>query len=105
MKDLAEGFKALLDGIRSLPKSREQSLAITKLEECAFWTSCASRCVASPIDWAPPILNHVHWMCVEGKRLVEQGELDMAMYWLAFVRGVMWARGLASHDELKTEVA
>lgn len=49
--DLADHFKALLDAIRALPKSREQSLAVTKLEECAFWTSCASRRVASPIDW------------------------------------------------------
>lgn len=49
--DLADHFKALLDELRALPKSREQSLAITKLEECAFWTSCASRRVSSPIDW------------------------------------------------------
>lgn len=49
--DLAYHFKELLDQLRSLPKSREQSLAITKLEECAFWASCASRRVTSPIDW------------------------------------------------------
>lgn len=53
---IVDRFKALLDEIRALPKCREQSLAITKLEECAFWASCAQSRVASPIDWVnePP---------------------------------------------------
>lgn len=48
---LADLLKATLDEIRTLPKSREQSLAITKLEECAYWASCAVRGIGSPIDW------------------------------------------------------
>lgn len=46
-----EKLKAVLDHLRTLPPSRSASLAITKLEECALWASCAANGVASPIDW------------------------------------------------------
>jgi hypothetical protein len=49
--DLADVFKMLLDQIRDLPPSREQSISVRKLEECAFWTSLASRGITSGIDW------------------------------------------------------
>jgi len=48
---LDEKMKAVLDHLRTLPNSRERSLAITKLEECAFWSSSAAQGVSSPIDW------------------------------------------------------
>jgi hypothetical protein len=50
MSDLAKKMKAVLDDIRALPKAREQSLAITKLEECAYWTALAVDGIVSPID-------------------------------------------------------
>lgn len=46
-----EKLKAVLDHLRTLPASRSASLAVTKLEECAFWASCAANGIASPIDW------------------------------------------------------
>lgn len=51
MMDIADVLKMLLDQIRDLPQSREQAIAIRKLEECAFWTSCAARGITSGIDW------------------------------------------------------
>lgn len=54
--DLADKMKAVLDHLRTLPNTRERALAIAKLEECAFWASCASRLISSPIDWvAEPV--------------------------------------------------
>lgn len=49
--NLAEKMKAVLDHLRTLPQSRERALAMTKLEECAFWSSAAAQKVSSPIDW------------------------------------------------------
>lgn len=48
---LAEKMKEVLDHLRTLPVSRERALAMTKLEECAFWSSAAAQNISSPIDW------------------------------------------------------
>lgn len=50
MRDIAEKMKEVLVDLRALPKSREASLAITKLEECAFWAALAVDGIVSPID-------------------------------------------------------
>jgi len=46
---LAEEMKVVLDHLKRLPATRERSLAITKLEECAFWAACAVQGVVDPI--------------------------------------------------------
>lgn len=51
--------------------------------------------------YAPPILKHVCWMCIEGKKLVDEGRIEKAMRWLGFVQGVLFARGLVSIEQLK----
>ncbi len=54
--DMADKMKAVLEDLRALPVSRERSLAITKIEECAYWAALALEGITSPIDRAlgPP---------------------------------------------------
>jgi hypothetical protein len=40
---LAEKYAELLKELNSLPRSREASLAVTKLEESALWAGVAER--------------------------------------------------------------
>lgn len=47
---LAKKMAAVLVELRALPKSREASLAVTKLEECAWWASLAIEGITSPIE-------------------------------------------------------
>lgn len=42
---------AVLESLKAMPPTRARALAITKLEEAAFWTSAAMAHVDSPIDW------------------------------------------------------
>ena len=46
---LARKMAAVLVHLRELPKSREASLAITKIEECAWWASLAIEGITDPI--------------------------------------------------------
>lgn len=47
---LAKKMAGVLVDLRALPRSREASLAITKLEECAYWAALAVEGIVSPID-------------------------------------------------------
>lgn len=47
---LAQKMAAVLVELRAMPKSREASLAITKLEECAWWAALAVEGITSPIE-------------------------------------------------------
>ncbi len=47
---LAQKMAAVLVELRALPKSRESALAITKIEECAWWASLAIEGITSPIE-------------------------------------------------------
>lgn len=47
---LAQKMAAVLKHLRELPKSREASLAITKIEECAWWASLAIEGITDPIE-------------------------------------------------------
>lgn len=49
VRHLAAKYKAVLDHLRALPKTREQALAITALEESAFRGACAAEMVSDPI--------------------------------------------------------
>lgn len=53
MKNLQDMYQAVLDQLQSLPvPDRAVRIAIEKLEESAFWASCAIAHVESPIAWA-----------------------------------------------------
>lgn len=47
---LAQKMAAVLKHLRELPKSRESALAITKIEECAWWASLACENITDPIN-------------------------------------------------------
>lgn len=47
---LASKMVEVLKHLRTLPKSREASLAITKIEECAWWASLAVEGITDPIE-------------------------------------------------------
>ena len=44
-----EQYRALLASLRALPKGRASALAITNLEQSAFWASAAAEGTESPI--------------------------------------------------------
>lgn len=50
--DLADKMQEVLTHLKQLSPCRAVTLAIERLEECAFWASCAVAHVKSPIDWA-----------------------------------------------------
>ena len=47
---LAEKYAAVLEHLRELPASRQNSLAITKLEESVLWAACGIEKV-EPVEW------------------------------------------------------
>lgn len=50
--NIFDRYKALLDDLRALPKSKARDNAIQRLEESAFWTSATVTGVESPLAWA-----------------------------------------------------
>ncbi len=50
MTTLAKKYHEVLTHLRTLPKTRETSLAITNLEQSAMWAACGVDLVGSPID-------------------------------------------------------
>jgi hypothetical protein len=45
--------------------------------------------------------EHLAFMCEEGATYAE-GRREKAMRWLGFVQGALWAKGLATIDDLKS---
>lgn len=50
--NIFDRYKALLDELQSLPKSKARDNAIQRLEESAFWTSATVTGVESPLAWS-----------------------------------------------------
>lgn len=46
-------------------------------------------------------LQHVLWMCGEGKKFVDEGRHEKAMRWLGFIQGAMFWGLIATIDEMK----
>lgn len=45
--------------------------------------------------------QHLLWLCVAGRQLVDEGRTDKAMRWLGFVQGCLFAVGISTIAELK----
>lgn len=48
-------------------------------------------------------VSHLLYMSVEGMKLVHHLRMEKAMRWLGFVQGSLWALGLRSLSEVKTD--
>lgn len=47
------------------------------------------------------LLCHALYLCVEGKKLVDENRIEEAMRWLGFVQGVMWSALSLTINDLK----
>ena len=45
--------------------------------------------------------SHVFWMLITIPIFMREGRTEKAMRWLGFVQGFLWARGMATIDEMK----
>ena len=48
---IVDAYKAVLDELRTLPETRERRMAIERIEESAYWASCAMNGIVSGIEY------------------------------------------------------
>jgi len=48
-------------------------------------------------------LQHLHWMALEAKKIIEEGRTEKAMRWLGFLQGALWVLGRRTIEEMKKD--